>query len=151
MRRRTHYFKLADNSPGGRGRNGNIGEVEKMDDRLVHRGYGNYYPVTGLKFLRDRANGIDRVHSSVIIRSVIIGDCYVSGCQASNGSAGNGSVSDAGTIPVENDATRADFPYSGSVTGTFAAGSEDRAVKEDQSGNFKESDHKEKEDRQGHG
>lgn len=122
-----------------------------MDDRLVHRGYGNYYPVTGLKFLRDRANGIDRVHSSVIIWSMIIGNYYIISCQTGNGSTRNSPVYDAGAIPVENDTTRGNLPDTRCVTGTFAAGSEDRAVKKDQSGNFKESDHEEKEDRQGHG
>lgn len=122
-----------------------------MDNRLVERCNGNYYPVAGFKFLRDRTNGIDRVHGAVIVGTMIVGDFHIISCQTGNGSAGNGPVYDAGTIPVENDSTRADLPNTRSITCSFAAGSEDRTIKEDQSGNFKESDHEEKEDRQGHG
>ena len=81
-----------------------------MDNRLVERGNGNYYPVAGFKFLRDRANGIDRVHSAVIVGTVIVGDFHIISGQAGNGSAGNGPVYDAGAIPVENDTTRCNLP-----------------------------------------
>jgi len=81
-----------------------------MDNRLVKRGYGDYHPVAGFKFLRDRTNCIDRVHGAVIVGTMIVGDFHIISGQPGNGSAGNGPVYDAGAIPVENDTTRGNLP-----------------------------------------
>jgi hypothetical protein len=81
---------------------------------------------------------------------VIIGNFHVVSRQACNCSARNGGIDDTGTIAVINHTTWTYFPNSRSVTGCFTAGSKYRAVKENQPGNFKYSDHQKEEDRQGH-
>ena len=110
MRRRAHYFELADDSPGRRRSDGNIREIEKMHDRSVKGGYSDHYPVSGIKFLRDRANSSNRVHCSIVVGTVVIGDHNVSSRQAGNCPPRNGCIDDAGTIPVVDCPTRGYLP-----------------------------------------